>query len=185
MQTEYDRNIILLEGAIAKVIISGIKLLISCKVVHNDNSKVLEIAATDVKTNYWEIILSHEDFCSHLETLGIFKSDWKTYFLMMSDSFDNKLVTGEISNPDINLHIDYPMGEAKLRGTFRLKHIKNPAPQLIADLVFDFIEKIEKKNLKRIREPSPEHKQIHVEPIKAKPKAIKKKNPKQIGSKII
>ena len=105
---------------------------------------------------------------------------------MMSDAFMNHLVNGEIKNQTIRLFIDYPIGEAKLRGTFEMIHIRNPAPQLISDLVFSFIERIEARSLKRVRDPSPEVKHQTQEVLrKIKPKVAKKKNPKQIGSKII
>lgn len=187
MQIEYDRNVLILDGAICKIMASGVKVLISCKVVYNGNARNLEISACDVKSNYWELDLTYSDFCGHLEQLGLMMTDWKTFFNMMRESFNQKLIMGEINNKELKIFVDYPMGEAKLRGTFNLKHIKNTAPQLLADFVFAYIEKIEAMSLKRPREPSPQAKiKVPVaEPIRTKPKIVKKKKPKQIGSKII
>lgn len=184
MNKIFERGIKLLNECTCKSIFSGVNILISFKVIQAQSS-LLEISATDVRGNYWELSLTYEDFQEHIERLGLLNSDWENFFTMMREAFDNNLISGEIVNQLITMHIDYPIGEAKIRGSFTLKFIKNPAPQLISDLVFGFINKLEMKSLKRFRESSNEAKSQVVELPKIKPKIQKKKKPKQIGSKIL
>jgi hypothetical protein len=185
MNSEYNNSILILDGAGCRVTISGTQMIFSCQVLQRENSRSLEISASDIKGKYWEVIINHEDFINHLDKLGIFKSDWKAFFDIMSNGITEGLIKGEIVNEIIHLHIDYPIGEASLRGTFHLMSIKNPAPRLIAELVFRFIDRLERKNLKRVREPSPQIRQAITDIVKIKTKPAKKKQPKHIGSKII
>ncbi|OMJ89301.1 hypothetical protein SteCoe_8599 [Stentor coeruleus] len=186
MNAEYNRAILYMEGMICRSLVSGVRVLICVKVVQDEELYVLEIAATDVRGNYWELMLGYKDFEDHLNRLGAMQNDWTRFFNMMAEAFENKFVSGEVKNQAIELFIDYSIGQAKLRGNFTMKHIKNPSPQLISNLVFSYIEKLEVKSLKRPREPSPETKSQVVEPLKIKAKILKKKKkPKQIGSKIL
>jgi hypothetical protein len=184
MNKTYDKAIKHLTDCSCKSSFSGVNLLIFCKVLQGPSAS-LEISATDVKGNYWEISLNHDDFQKHIETLGLLNSDWENFFIMMREAFENNSISGEITSHLVHLHIDYPIGEAKIRGSFSLKFIKNPAPQLISDLVFGYISKLEVKSLKRPRESSSEAKSQVIEMPKLKPKPTKKKKPKQIGSKIL
>lgn len=186
MSAEYNRAILHMEGTACKSLVSGVRVLISLKVIQDETPYSLEIAVTDVRGNYWELVLEYKDFEEHLNQLGAMQNDWGRFFNMMAQAFENKFVSGEVKNQAIDMFIDYPIGQAKLRGNFTLKHIKNPSPQLISNLVFSYIERLEIKSLKRPREPSPEIKSQVVEPLKVKAKNLKKKKkPKQIGSKIL
>lgn len=184
MNRNYENSIKVLNDCSYKSKFSGTNILLVCKVVNERNAE-LEISATDIQGNLWQLLITHNDFQAHIEKIGFLNSDWDNYFKMMKEAFENELISGEIGNHTINLHIDYPIGEAKIRGTFVLKHMKNAPPAEIAALVFEYIQKLEHRMLKRPRETSLEIKSQVVEPIKAKPKVQKKKKPKQIGSKII
>lgn len=184
MNRNYENSIKVLTDCSCKTRFSGSNMLLICKVIPGQNPE-LEISATDIQGNLWQLLITFNDFQAHIEKIGFLNSEWDNYFKMMKEAFESQLISGEIVNHTINLHIDYPIGEAKIRGTFNLKHVKNAPPAAIASLVFDYIQKLEQRMLKRPRELSSEIKSQAVEPLKAKPKVQKKKKPKQIGSKII
>lgn len=184
MNRNFDKAINALNHCGCKFLISGTGYLLLSKVIHGQ-SVALEISATDIKGNLWKVSLSYEKLQAHIKKIGLLNSDWNNFFSMMKEALENELVDVELANHKMHLHIDYPIGQAKIRGTFKLILEKHDEQKLIADLVFDYIHKLETKMLKRTREASPEIKSQVVEGLKPKPRFQKKKKPKQIGSKII
>ncbi len=184
MNRNYEKAIITLNHFGCKLFVSETRYLILCKVVHGQSAE-LEISGTDVQANLWQVSLSSEEFQAHIEKIGLLNSDWSNFFSMMKEAFANELVSVEVVDYKMHLHIDYPIGEAKIRGTFELPQVIDVQQKLSADLVFEYIHMLETKMLKRTREVSPEIKSQVVEVLKPKPRFQKKKKPKQIGSKII
>lgn len=103
----------------------------------------------------------------------------------MYNSIINKDLSVEIQNQELTLSLNYQINVGKLKGSFVLHLERLLNRESIANLVFTYIEKLETRSLKRIREPSPEVPQLIAKPIQPKAKVVKKKNPKRIGSKIL
>ena len=182
---DYDKNILLLESLCCRIIVENAEMLINLRVVDKKNIKSLEISATDVVRNYWESLITFNDFEDHQLKLGIIRQDWGQFFRLMYNSIINKDLSVEIQNQELTLSLNYQINVGKLKGSFVLHLERLLNRESIANLVFTYIEKLETRSLKRIREPSPEVPQLIAKPIQPKAKVVKKKNPKRIGSKIL
>lgn len=72
---DYDKNILLLESLCCRIIVENAEMLINLRVVDKKNIKSLEISATDVVRNYWESLITFNDFEDHQLKLGIIRQD--------------------------------------------------------------------------------------------------------------
>ena len=163
------------------------KWLLSFTVLTEPGNFRLVIQATDGNVNMWESRLAASDLQAHQSDLGLEHVDWPMYFKLLKSALTEKRVSLHPAADDLVLELEYPLAQAKLRGSLRIRKAPGSGESGIKGFMMGCIERLlePRENLKRERPPSPELRDPQrIPPVMVKPPVKKHKKVKELGSKI-
>lgn len=189
---DFQRSILVMDGLFGKAMMGGRQVLIYSSIKAHPGNFIWSIQISDLIDKHFELEMGIEDFERHMEEIKANNSDWTAYFnLLKKVIVDKKFEIVERSNV-LRMNLDYPLGEAILKGTLELKKRKIDRDRL-AMIVFQILD--EPRNLepvpeKRKRSESPKIRQAPVLATSSVPKPVppnrqlKRRKQKQIGTKL-
>ena len=146
----------------------------------------LLITVSDTVAHLWELGLSAAQLQAHQTALGLEQVDWGMYFKLLKAALGEKRVNVREAGADLTLDVEYPLAQAKLKGSFTLRRTTADSKAVMGFLVGALETALQpNEQLKRERQPSPEL----VKDAPARPAAMhkppkKKKKVTELGSKI-
>lgn len=147
----------------------------------------LLITVSDAVAHMWELQLSAAQLQAHQTALGLEQVDWDMYFKLLKAALGERRVSVTETGADLTLEVEYPLAQAKLRGSFALKRTAADG-KAVQGFMLAALETalLPNQQLKRDRPPSPEL----VRDAPPRPAALRKPPPKkrkkvtELGSKI-
>ena len=147
----------------------------------------LLITVSDAAAHIWELQLSAAQLQAHQTDLGLEQVDWGMYFKLLKAALVEKRVSVREAGANLMLDVEYPLAQAKLRGSFSLRRADADNKAVMGFLLGALETALQpNEQLKRDRPPSPEL----VKAAPARPAAMHKPPPKkrkkitELGSKI-
>ena len=147
----------------------------------------LLITVSDASAHIWELQLSAELLQTHQTDLGLEQVDWGMYFKLLKAALVEKRVSVREAGGDLVLEVEYPLAQAKLRGSFPLRRTAADSKAITRFLLGALETALQpSEQLKRDRPPSPELvKDAPPRPVAMhKPPPKKRKKVTELGSKI-
>jgi len=189
---DFQRSILVMDGLYGKGRMGGRQVLIYSCIKAQPGNFIWSIQISDLIDKHFELEMGIDDFERHLEEIKANTSNWTAYFNLLKKVIeDKKFEIVERSNV-VRMSLDYPLGEAVLKGSFELKKLQIDREKL-AIIVFQILDEprsLEPVPDKRKRSESPK---IRLAPVLAsssvpKPvstnRQVKRRKQKQIGTKL-
>lgn len=161
------------------------KWVVRCSVLTEPAHFQLVLTVSDAEAHIWELKLGAAELQKHQTDLGLEQVDWNMYFRLLKGALVEKRVTVREAGPDLSFELEYPLAQAKLRGSFSLKRLPTDHRGLTTFLL-SALETALQPVEKRERPPSPElTKEVPHRPAPIhKPSPKKRKKITELGSKI-
>lgn len=189
---DFQRSILVMDGLFGKVMMGGRQVLVYSCIKAEPGNFTWSIQISDLIDKHFELEMGLEDFERHMEEIKANASNWAAYFNLLKKVIaDKKFEIVERSN-ELRMSLDYPLGDAILKGSLELKKQRIDREKL-AMIVFQILDEprsLEPVPEKRKRSESPPIRQAPILATSSVPKPlsttrlVKRRKQKQIGTKL-